>query len=122
MAAYQAVGLIPLAMGYAGPDWNWPTHNQPILLENGVFMSPQVGPSPNFAREQTYVYAVIPTINPYSGLALGWEPQGWARGGSVAGGWMSYGTLNRWWEEGISPETVMVWLSTQASGGWPVIR
>ena len=119
MAAYQAVGLVPLAAGYAGPDWNSPTHEQPFVLDGSVFLSTQTGPSPTFARENTYAYVILPLLHPVHSLSVGWEPGGWARGGAVAGGWMWYGVLARQWENGISLESVGQWLETQWNGGWP---
>jgi hypothetical protein len=79
--------------------------------------SPQVGPSPAFALEETFVYAVLPILGPM-GMTLGWEPGGWARGGAAPGGWMRYGELSRRLEDGIPLEKVMEWVEVQVAGGW----
>lgn len=119
MASYQAVGLVPLAVGYAGPDWSWPTHEQPFVLDGESFFTPQTGPSPTYALERTYTYVLLPMVHPVHSLALGTEPGGWARGGAVGGGWELYGVLTRQWENGIPLEKIGSLVEEQVSGGWP---
>lgn len=122
LAAYQAIGLAPLGVGYAGPSWYWPTHNFPLWSAGDRLRSPQGMPDHRWDADTTWAYAVLPVVDPYAGVALGWEPDGWARGGSVAGGALSYGELGRWVDEGVELADVAAWIEDGATGGWPEFR
>ena len=122
MAAYQAVGLAPLGVGYAGPSWTSPTHNFPLWSEGDRLRSPQGMPSHRWDGDTTWAYAVLPVVDPYAGVALGWEPDGWARGGSVAGGALGYGELGTWIGEGVELADVAAWIEDGATGAWPEFR
>ena len=122
LAAYQAVGLAPLGVGYAGPSWTYPTHNFPLWSEGDRLRSPQGMPSHRWDGDTTWAYAVLPVVDPYAGVALGWEPDGWARGGSVAGGALGYGELGTWIGEGVELADVAAWIEDGATGAWPEFR
>jgi hypothetical protein len=121
VTALQSVGLVPLAMGYAGPSWAYPTHDFPLVLDGDRFVAPQATPSAKWAADDTFVYVTVPALDPVLGTPLGWEPDGWTRGGSVAGGTMTYGALDRWVSDGVPLSTVLGWTEDARSGDWPVV-
>ena len=120
MAALQAVGLVPLGLGYAGPSWEWPTHDVPLVLLDGRFVSPQATPGPKWHRYDTFVYVALPVLDPRA-ASLGWEPDGWSRGGAVAGGRMTYGALDAWVAGGVPLDRVADWLEDGRTGAWPEV-
>lgn len=119
MAALQAVGIAPLAVGYAGPDWYWPTHNQPLFFDGTRFVPTQGMPGRSWDAERTWVYAVVPPVAGAAALPLGLERSGWARGGSVPGGNMPYGTMGAALEEGVTPGEVAAWIASPYARAWP---
>jgi hypothetical protein len=121
MTAFQAVGLVPLGVGYAGPSWAYPTHDFPLVLDGDRFVAPQATPGAKWAGSDTFVYATVPMLDPALGTPLGWEPNGWTRGGSVAGGTITYGALDRWVSDGIPLSTVLGWTEDARGGDWPAV-
>jgi hypothetical protein len=121
-AAYQAVGLVPLSLGYAGPTFEWPTHNFPLFLDGERFFSPQATPSEKWHRYDTFAYATIPVLDPVLGAALGSEPGGYARGGAVAGGRLTYGALGMEVDGGVPLATVTEWVLDAREGDWPELK
>lgn len=121
MAAWQAVGIAPLAVGYAGPDWYSPTHNQPLYFDGDRFVPTQGMPDHRWDADIAWVYAVVPPIAGRAALGLGWEGSGWARGGSVAGGTMPYATMGTTFLDGVGAGTVKGWVEAGWSRSWPVV-
>ncbi|MFZ5482264.1 MAG: hypothetical protein ACOZNI_36220 [Myxococcota bacterium] len=117
-AAYQAVGLVPMAVGYAGASFDWPTHDFPLYLEGDRFVSPQGGPHPDFRAAETYAYVVVPALDPVLGTQLATARTGWAHGAAIAGGHLTYGEVERWVAEGIPLETVFGWVVAAYEGRW----
>lgn len=122
LAAWQAVGLAGLPVGYAGADGLGPVHNQPLLLEGERFFSTQHAPDAHWDTTRAYVYAILPGLHPSFSWALGAEPGGLARGGSVAGGYMNYGRFSKWIRNGIPADTVWRWLDQAWGGHWPEMQ
>lgn len=120
LAAFQAVGLAPLAIGWAGDSWYQPTHNMPLVWNGRRYAPVQDGPSAKWNDEAAFVYAPLPVLNP-SALGVGWGGAG-ARGPAVAGTQTTYGELNEWLADGIPAEWVLRWLDEGRQGEWPEIR
>ena len=120
ISAAQAVGLAPLALGWAGATWSDPTHNLPLIWDGSAFRATQAGPSGKWNGHDAFVYATVPVVNPAS-LMLGWGGYG-AAGGAVPSAQTTYGELNDWLDAGIAPDTVLRWLADAHEGGWPQIR
>lgn len=118
-AAFQAVGIAPLGVGYAGPTWDWPTHNLPFYLVGDTFRAPQLPPSARWDRDDTWAYVVLPPLDPATGFALGWDPSGWAHGGGVAGAPMTYGEVGAVHREGIPLEEALRLVQDGWEGRWP---
>ncbi|MSP54122.1 MAG: hypothetical protein EXR69_00715 [Myxococcales bacterium] len=119
IAALQAVGLSPLALGWAGETWFDPTHNLPLVWDGERFRATQAGPSGKWNGQAAFVYAPLPALNAH-GLMLGWAGFG-AAGPAVAGGQTTYGELNDWLDAGVTADTVLHWLAAAHEGGWPQI-
>lgn len=118
-AAYQALGIAPLGVGYAGPSWDWPTHNLPFYLAGDTFRAPQLPPSAKWDADDTWAYVVVPPLDPATGFALGWDPSGWAHGGSVAGAPMSYADVGRLHRDGIPLAEALRLVQDGWEGDWP---
>jgi hypothetical protein len=118
IAAMQAVGVPAIAVGYVGPNWEWPTHVQPAVLHGERFVSPQTYPSAKWSAGRAWAYALVPVLDPSTGAALGGEPGGGARGPGVVGGATTYGALSAWGEAGIPLSTVYGWVRDGMEGGW----
>ena len=119
ITALQAVGLSPLALGWAGETWFDPTHNLPLVWDGQRFRATQAGPSGKWNGHAAFVYAPLPPLNGH-GLMLGWAGFG-AAGPAVAGAQTTYGELNDWLEDGIAQDTVLRWLADSHDGAWPQI-
>lgn len=119
MAGWQAVGIAPLALGYAGPSWDWPTHNLPLWLDGDTFEAPQLPPSSRWDAHDTFAYVVVPALDARNGFTLGWDPAGWAHGGSVVGSPMSYAELGAIHREGVELSEAFGWVEDGFRGGWP---
>lgn len=121
MAAWQAVGIVPLAVGYAGPDWYTPTHNQPLYFDGDRFVPTQGMPDRGWDADPAWVYVVVPPVGGRASFGLGWESSGWARGGSVAGGTLPYGLMGATFLDGVTVGMVKGWVEAVWSRAWPVI-
>lgn len=120
IAAFQAVGLAPLAIGWAGDTWYEPTHNMPLVWNGKRFAPMQAGPSEKWNGHAAFIYATLPPINA-AALSLGWGGAG-ARGPAVPGTQTTYGELNTWLDDGIPAESVLRWLEEGRQGQWPEIQ
>ncbi len=120
ITALQAVGLSPLALGWAGETWYEPTHNLPLVWDGRRFSPTQAGPSGKWNGHLTFLYAAVPFFNSGS-LAVGWGGFG-ATGSAVPGAVTTYGDLNTLLDDGIAPETVLRWMTDARTGGWPGIQ
>ncbi len=120
MAAFQSVGLAPLAIGYTGVDLTNPTHDLPLYLEGDVFVATQRSPGRDWKMDDAYVYVTVPALEASRSLTLGTEPGAWARGPSVVGGKMTYGQLENWLENGIPAAAVLDWADRGGLGEWPI--
>lgn len=115
----QAFGLPALAMGWAGGgDWS-PTHDVPLWYDGARFRGTQRGPGPRWAKDAAFVYVLLPGVHPVAAFSLGREPDGWSRGGAVAGGMAPFADVSRILREGLRGEVVGAWIDAQAAGGWP---
>jgi hypothetical protein len=117
-AAYQAVGLVPLGLGYAGASWDFPTHDFPLFLDGDRFVSPQGTPHDGWAGAETYAYAVVPALDPVLGAGIGKSRTGWAQGAAVVGGHLTYGELGRRVRQGIPLDEVIGWVLAAREGRW----
>jgi hypothetical protein len=115
----QAVGLPAIGMGWAGTDPATPTHDLPLWLDGDVFRATQHGPGRDWAKETAFVYVTLPGVHPLNAYPLGREPNGWSRGGSVAGGWTRFAEVRRILADGLPAAVVQRWVDVQAAGGWP---
>jgi hypothetical protein len=122
ITALQAGGIPAIGLGWAGDaSFSDPTHDIPLYFDGERFVATQAPPGRALNRVRAFVYAVLPMVDGPLGAALAPEPGGWARGGAVAGGWMTYGEMAGALAKGIEPEVLMAWMRTQAEGGWPGI-
>jgi hypothetical protein len=122
LAAYQSVGLVPLGLGYAGPSWDYPTHDFPLFLDGDRFVSPQGMPHAGWADARTYAYAVIPALDPVLGAGMGKSRAGWAQGASVVGGEITYGQVAAWVQQGVALDDVAGWVLAAREGRWIELR
>lgn len=120
ITALQAVGLSPLALGWAGETWYDPTHNLPLVWDGQRYMPTQAGPSARWNGQRTFLYAAIPFFNS-GALGVGWGGFG-ATGAAVPGAVSTYGELNTILEDGIAPATVLRWMADSREGVWPQIQ
>jgi hypothetical protein len=122
LTAFASVGLPGVALGYAGPSFDFPTHDLPLVLIGDRFTSPQSTPSQRWAADTTWVYAHPPVLSGVHGGTLATEPAGaFARGGGVAGGRTTYGALGAWLDAGVPLSTVVGWAREGARGEWPTV-
>jgi hypothetical protein len=117
----QALGIPAIGVGWSGADFGTPTHDVPLWYDGGTFRSPQRGPGPSWDRSTAFVYVTLPALHPVNAWTHAREPGGWTRGGSVAGGWTSYGEITRVLRDGLPGAAVGAWLSAQARGEWPTL-
>lgn len=115
----QALGIPAIGMGWAGTDPSTPTHDVPLWLDGEVFRATQRGPGREWAAESAFVYVTLPGVHPQNAYPLAREPNGWSRGGSVAGGWTRFAEVRRILAEGLPAAVVQQWIDVQAHGGWP---
>ncbi len=120
ITALQAVGLSPLAFGWAGETWNDPTHNLPLVWDGARYRPTQAGPSGKWNAHAAFVYATVPVLNAHA-LLLGWAGFG-AAGPAVPSAQVTYQDLNGWLADGVAAETVLAWLNDGYVGAWPQIR
>jgi len=120
IAALQAVGLAPIALGWAGETWYDPTHNLPLVWDGRVYRATQAGPSAKWAGRTTFVYGAIPFFNS-AALGIGWGGYG-ATGSAVPGAVTTYGELNTLLDDGVAADTVLRWMADGREGAWPEIR
>lgn len=120
IATYQAIGLPALGIGWSGDDLGTPTHDVPIWYDGERFYGAQGWPGRQWAKERAFVYLNLPAVHPVSAWVTGREPNGWSRGGSVAGGWTSYAEVTRLLRDGMPGVAVGRLVDVQAVGGWPV--
>jgi hypothetical protein len=121
LATLQALGIPGLALGYAGDSFATPTHDMPLVYEDGRFFPLQPVPSARWAADPAWVYAHVPIVSALGGATLGWEPGGWARGPGVPGGRTTYGALSPWLEAGVPLSGVLDWVEDGAAGRWGVL-
>lgn len=119
IATLQALGLPAIGMGWSGADLSTPTHDVPLWYDGTTFRATQRGPGPSWARSSVFVYVTLPAVHPVNAWTLGREPGGWSRGGAVAAGWTTYGTLTEVLRDGLPGTVVGGWVDVQAAGGWP---
>lgn len=115
----QALGIPAIGMGWAGTDPATPTHDVPLWLDGEVFRATQNGPGREWAAESAFVYVTLPGVHPQNAFMLAREPNGWSRGGSVAGGWTRFSEVRRILADGLPVSVVRRWVDVQAAGGWP---
>lgn len=120
IATLQALGVPALGVGWSGDDLGTPTHDVPIWYDGERFYGAQGGPGRQWARERAFVYLNLPAVHPVSAWVAGREPNGWSRGGSVAGGWTSYAEITRMLRNGLPGTALGQWVDEQAVGAWPV--
>ncbi|MES2641906.1 MAG: hypothetical protein V4850_20620 [Myxococcota bacterium] len=116
----QALGIPAIGMGWSGADFNTPTHDVPLWYDGATFRATQGGPGPAWNSAPAFVYVTLPAVHPVNAWTIGREPGGWSRGGSVAGGWITYGTLTQLLRDGLPGARLGGWIDVQAAGGWPV--
>jgi hypothetical protein len=115
----QALGIPAIGVGWSGEDLGTPTHDMPLFYDGELFRGTQPGPTPEWWDARAFVYVTLPGVHPLNAFTLGQEPGGWSRGGSVAGGWTTYGELERALREGLTDEALGSWVDVEAAGGWP---
>ena len=115
----QSVGIPAIGMGWAGTDLATPTHDVPLWLDGDTFRATQAGPGRDWAAESAFVYVTIPGVHPVNAFSLAREPNGWSRGGAVAGGWTKFAEVRSILSRGLPASVVGGWVDTQALGGWP---
>ncbi len=115
----QALGIPAIGMGWAGTDPGTPTHDVPLWLDGDTFRATQSGPGRDWAGESAFVYVTLPGVHPLNAFPLAREPNGWSRGGSVAGGWTQFAEVRRILATGLPAGVVGEWIRVQANGGWP---
>ncbi len=118
IAAMQALGIPAVGMGWAGDVLASPTHDVPMWFDGQVFRPTQGGPGRDWNNERAFVYVTLPGVHPVA-YSMGSEPNGWRRGGAVAGGWTTFGEVDRILREGLPASIVGDWVDVQAAGGWP---
>ncbi len=121
IATMQALGIPAVGMGWSGADLDTPTHDVPLWYDGTTFRATQRGPGPAWTRSSAFVYVTLPAIHPVNAWTGAHEPGAWTRGGAVAGGWTTYGSLTGVLRDGLPGATVGRWIDTQAAGGWPGI-
>jgi hypothetical protein len=115
----QALGIPAIGMGWAGTDTATPTHDVPLWLDGDTFRATQAGPSRDWAAEAAFVYVSLPGVHPVNAFTLGREPNGWSRGGAIAGGWTKFAEVRRILASGLPASIVGDWVTVEAAGGWP---
>lgn len=120
MAAFQAVGIAPLAVGYAAEGLANPTHDLPLWLDGDRFVPTQSAPARKWDGAMAYVYVTVPAVDAGRSFGMGQELGLWARGGTVIGAPMAYGDLAAWLRDGISADAVLGWVDRAGLGDWPV--
>lgn len=115
----QALGIPAIGMGWAGSDTATPTHDVPLWLDGDTFRATQAGPSRDWAAEAAYVYVTLPGVHPVNAFTIGREPNGWSRGGAIAGGWTKFAEVRRILSGGLPASIVGGWVDVEGAGGWP---
>jgi len=121
IATYQALGLPAIGMGWSGADLDTPTHDIPLWYDGTAFRATQRAPGPAWTNSTAFVYVTLPGVHPVNAWTGAHEPGAWTRGGAVAGGWTTYGTLTGVIRDGLPGTTVGRWIDVQVAGGWPGI-
>ena len=114
----QALGIPALGMGWSGQDLGTPTHDVPLWFDGERLRGTQRGPGREWAKEKAFVYVTLPAVHPVNAWTLAREPGGWSRGGSVVGGWTSYGDVVRVLRDGLPEDVLGGWVDAQARGEW----
>lgn len=118
-ATWQALGIAPLFVGYAGPDWYRPTHNQPFYFDGVRFAPTQGMPDPAWDAETAWVYLVVPPLAGPASFTVATEASGWARGGALPGASMPYGAMGVRLLDGFPPSELLTWIRAPYSRSWP---